>query len=119
MQIYEKATPIGTKFYEKNKSIQSYNNLEPRFSLGYQLNDDPALKASYNRMVQYLQLISNTSSPTPLDVWTPSDTYIKPQIADQVAMGYFRNLKENEYSLEIETYYKIVKNRLDYIDGAN
>ena len=119
MQIYEKASPIGTKFYEKNKAIQSYNNLEPRFSLGYQLNEDQALKASYNRMVQYLQLISNTSSPTPLDVWTPSDTYIKPQIADQVALGYFRNLKENEYSLEIETYYKIVKNRLDYIDGAN
>ena len=119
MQIYEKASPIGTKFYEKNKAIKSYNNLEPRFSLGYQLNEDQALKASYNRMVQYLQLISNTSSPTPLDVWTPSDTYIKPQIADQVALGYFRNLKENEYSLEIETYYKIVKNRLDYIDGAN
>jgi hypothetical protein len=70
-------------------------------------------------MVQYLQLISNTSSPTPLDVWTPSDTYIKPQIADQVALGYFRNFKENMYSLEVETYYKEVQNRLDYIDGAN
>ena len=70
-------------------------------------------------MIQYLQLISNTSSPTPLDVWTPSDTYIKPQIADQVALGYFRNFKENMYSLEVETYYKEVQNRLDYIDGAN
>jgi hypothetical protein len=70
-------------------------------------------------MVQYLQLISNTSSPTPLDVWTPSDNFIKPQIADQVAIGYFKNLKENQYSLEIESYYKEVQNRLDYIDGAN
>lgn len=119
MQIYEKATPVGTKFYDKNKVIQSYNNLEPRFSVGYQPNDNQSIKASYNRMVQYLQLISNTSSPTPLDVWTPSDNYIKPQIADQVALGYFRNFKENAYSLEIETYYKEVKNRLDYIDGAN
>ena len=119
LQIYEKATPIATKFYGKNKSIKTYNNLEPRFSFAYQLNDDQSIKASYNRMVQYLQLISNTSSPTPLDVWTPSDTFIKPQIADQVAIGYFRNFKEGKYSLEIETYYKKVKNRLDYIDGAN
>jgi hypothetical protein len=57
-------------------------------------------------MSQYLQLISNTSSPTPLDVWLPADNYIKPQIADQVAVGYFRNFKDNTYSLEIETYYK-------------
>ena len=119
MQIYEQATPIGTKFYEKNKVIKTYNNLEPRFSAGYQLNENQSIKASYNRMIQYLQLISNTSSPTPLDVWTPSDKYIKPQIADQVALGYFRNFKENMYSVEVETYYKDVQNRLDYIDGAN
>lgn len=119
LQIYEKATPIGTKFYDKNKVIESFNNLEPRFSFAYQINDDQSVKASYNRMVQYLQLISNTSSPTPLDVWTPSDNFIKPQIADQVALGYFKNFKDGMYSLEVETYYKKVKNRLDYIDGAN
>ena len=119
LQIYEKATPIGTKYYEKNKVIKSYSNFEPRFSFAFQLNDDQSIKTSYNRMVQYLQLISNTSSPTPLDIWTPSDNFIKPQIADQVALGYFRNLKGGDYSLEVETYYKIVKNRLDYIDGAN
>ncbi|MDI6045846.1 TonB-dependent receptor [Flavobacterium yafengii] len=119
LQIYEKATPIGTKFYDRNKVIESYNYLEPRFSLAYQINDDQSVKASYNRMVQYLQLISNTSSPTPLDVWTPSDSFIKPQIADQVALGYFKNFENNMYSLEVETYYKEVQNRLDYIDGAD
>jgi hypothetical protein len=119
LQIYEKATPIGTKFYDRNKVIKSYNYLEPRFSLAYQINDDQSVKASYNRMVQYLQLISNTSSPTPLDVWTPSDSFIKPQIADQVALGYFKNFENNMYSLEVETYYKEVQNRLDYIDGAD
>ncbi|SFF38275.1 TonB-dependent receptor [Flavobacterium xueshanense] len=119
LQIYEKATPIGTKFYDRNKIMQSYNYLEPRFSLAYQINDDQSFKASYNRMVQYLQLISNTSSPTPLDVWTPSDRFIKPQIADQVALGYFKNFEEGMYSLEVESYYKEVQNRLDYIDGAN
>jgi hypothetical protein len=119
MQIYEKATPIDTKYYGKNEVIENFNNFEPRFSFAYQLNDNQSIKASYNRMVQYLQLISNTSSPTPLDVWTPSDNFIKPQLADQVALGYFRNFKDGAYSLEVETYYKEIQNRLDYIDGAD
>ncbi|MFH6966661.1 TonB-dependent receptor domain-containing protein [Flavobacterium sp. FlaQc-28] len=119
MQIYEKATPSSTKYFGSNKVIQNYNNLEPRFSVSYQLNDDQAIKASYNRMAQYLQLISNTSSPTPLDVWMPSDNYIKPQLADQIALGYFRNINNGVYSFEVETYYKKIKNRLDYIDGAD
>ncbi|WP_348810817.1 TonB-dependent receptor [Flavobacterium maritimum] len=119
MQIYEKATPIDTKYYGKNEVIESFNNFEPRFSFAYQLNEDQSIKASYNRMVQYLQLISNTSSPTPLDVWTPSDNFIQPQLADQVALGYFRNFKDGAYSLEVETYYKEIQNRLDYIDGAD
>lgn len=119
MQIYEKGTPTSTQYFGKNKVIQSYDNLEPRFSISYQLNEDQAIKASYNRMAQYLQLISNTSSPTPLDVWMPSDNYIKPQIADQGAIGYFRNIYNGDYSLEVETYYKKIQNRLDYIDGAD
>ncbi|PIF33402.1 outer membrane receptor protein involved in Fe transport [Flavobacterium sp. 9] len=119
MQIYEKGIPTSTKYFGKNKVIQNYNNLEPRFAVSYQLNDDQSIKASYNRMAQYLQLISNTSSPTPLDVWMPSDNYIKPQIADQVALGYFRNIQNGAYSLEVETYYKKIQNRLDYIDGAD
>lgn len=117
--IYEKATPIGTEYFGKNKTIANFNNLEPRFSIAYELDENKSVKASYNRMVQYLQLVSNTASPTPLDVWTPSDNFIKPQIADQVAIGYFANLKDDEYSLEIESFYKKIKNRMDYIDGAD
>jgi hypothetical protein len=119
LQIYEKATPIGKTAFDKNEVMKSYNYLEPRFSAAYQLNDKQSIKASYNRMVQYLQLVSNTSSPTPLDVWTPSDAFIKPQIADQVALGYFTNFNNDLYSLEVETYYKKVQNRIDYIDGAD
>ncbi|OOV29968.1 collagen-binding protein [Flavobacterium sp. LM5] len=118
LQLYEKGTPIDTKFYGRNDVIQSFDNFEPRFSASYQLNENQSIKASYNRMVQYLQLVSNTSSPTPLDVWTPSDNFIKPQLADQVALGYFKNFKEGMYSLEVETYFKKIKNRIDYIDGA-
>lgn len=119
LQIYEKAKPTGTTFYDKNKTIADFSNLEPRAAIAYQLNENQSVKVSYNRMVQYLQLISNTSSPTPLDIWTPSDSFIKPQIADQVALGYFKNFKDDMFSLEVETFYKKVKNRLDYIDGAN
>ena len=119
LKVYEKAKPIGTTFYSKNKTIANYDNFEPRVSVAYELNENQSVKASYNRMVQYLQLVSNTASPTPLDVWTPSDEYIKPQIADQVALGYFNNFKDNEYTLELETFYKKIKNRMDYIDGAD
>ncbi len=119
LQIYEKATPIGTRQYDSGEVIQTYDYLEPRFSVSYALNDDTSFKASFNRMVQYLQLVTNTASPTPLDVWTPSDQYIKPQIADQTAVGYFKNFNNGDYSLEVESFYKTVQNRIDYIDGAD
>ncbi|MBP8157520.1 MAG: TonB-dependent receptor [Flavobacterium sp.] len=117
--IYESAEPNGTVSYGKNETIAQFNNLEPRFSVAYTLNDDQSIKASYNRMTQYLHLISNTQSPTPLDVWAPSDQYLKPQLLDQVALGYFRNINDDVYSLEVETFFKKIKNRVDYIDGAN
>ena len=119
LQIYEKANPIGTESFSKSKAIKTFGNLEPRLALAYQLNDESSIKASYNRLSQYLHLLSNTSSPAPLDVWTPSGKYIKPQILDQVAIGYFQNFKDRIYSLEVESFYKKVKNRIDYIDGAD
>ncbi len=118
-QIYEKATPTGTVAYGKNETIAKFNNLEPRLALAYLINDQHSVKISYNRMTQYLHLISNTQSPTPLDVWAPSDNFLKPQILDQIAVGYFSELKDGKYSLEIESFYKKIKNRLDYIDGAD
>ena len=119
LKIYEKGVPIGTKSYGYNEVVTSFSNLEPRFSSSYVLDEKSSVKASYNRMVQYLQLVSNTASPTPLDIWTPSDQYIQPQIADQLAVGYFRNFKNDMYSMEIESFYKTIKNRIDYIDGAD
>jgi len=119
LQIYEKSKPISTATFKRNETIKSFGNLEPRLSLAYQLNNESSLKASYNRMSQYLHLLSNTSSPTPLDVWTPSGKYVKPQLLDQFAIGYFRNIDNNKYSFEIESYYKTIKNRIDYIDGAD
>ena len=117
-QIYESATPTGTKAYKKNATIANFDNLEPRLGISYAFTDDQSVKASYNRMTQYLHLISNTQSPTPLDVWAPSDDFLRPQILDQFAVGYFRNFNNDDYSLEVETYYKDIKQRVDYIDGA-
>ncbi|UYW02579.1 TonB-dependent receptor [Flavobacterium agricola] len=116
---YGEANPIGAIKYNSNQVIDQFNNLEPRAALSYIINDNQSVKASYNRMVQYIHLISNTTAATPLDIWAPSGNFIKPQLIDQYALGYFTNLKDNAYSLEIETYYKTGKNRLDYIDGAN
>ncbi|MBQ4914879.1 TonB-dependent receptor [Maribacter sp. MMG018] len=117
--IYKEASPIDVINPEKGKSLASYTNFEPRASLSYTLNDNSSIKASYTRLAQYLHLLSNTSSPTPLDVWTPSGPFIKPQLLDQYALGYFRNFKDATYSMETEIFYKDVQNRIDYIDGAN
>ena len=118
-QIYEKAIPTGSVYYGSNETIAKFNNLEPRLAIAYVLDENQSLKMSYNRMTQYLHLISNTQSPTPLDIWAPSDHFIKPQVLDQMAVGYFAEFNDGKYSLEIESFYKKIKNRLDYIDGAD
>lgn len=119
LQIYQKANPTNILNPGRKKRLAKFNNFEPRVSLSYTLNANSSLKASYTRLAQYLHLISNTSSPTPLDVWTPSGPFIEPQLLDQYALGYFRNIKDGNYSLETEVFYKDIQNRIDYIDGAN
>ncbi|MAQ75677.1 MAG: hypothetical protein CL613_05020 [Aquimarina sp.] len=118
-QIYESADPTSVDTFDRSDVIETFTNIEPRFALSYLINDYTSVKASYNRISQYLHLISNTNSPTPLDVWAPSGKYIKPQILDQYALGYFKNFKDNIYSVETEVFYKEIQNRIDYIDGAN
>lgn len=117
-QIYEEAQPTGSVTYSKGEVIKSFTYPEPRFSMAYQLDSDQSFKLSFNRMAQYLHLISNTNSPTPIDVWAPSGKYIDPQLLDQVAVGYFKIFDNNRYNLEVEAFYKTIQNRLDYIDGA-
>ncbi len=118
-KIYEKAEPIGTKTLANSKIEKYFFALEPRASVAYSFNNNQSVKLSYNRMVQNLHLITNTSSPTPLDIWSPSGKYIDPQILDQIAIGYFQNFKNNSYSIEVESFYKDIRNRINYIDGAN
>ncbi|WP_324026777.1 TonB-dependent receptor [Maribacter sp. BPC-D8] len=117
--IYKEAEPIDVINPGRGTTISNFSNFEPRASLSYTLNETSSIKASYTRLAQYLHLLSNTSSPTPLDVWTPSGPFTKPQLLDQYAFGYFKNLKDGDYSVETEVFYKDVQNRIDYIDGAN
>ena len=117
--IYRGAEPIGVQRSSRSDQLESFTNLEPRASLSYAFNDDTSIKASYTRIAQYLHLLSNTSSPTPLDVWTPSGPFVEPQLLDQYAFGFFKNLFDRDYTLESEVFYKDIQNRIDYIDGAN
>jgi len=119
LDIYENGIVSGENYFNRSQSIKTFNNLEPRLGLSYQLNEESSVKASYTRSAQYLHLISNTTSVTPLDVWAPSGQFIKPQLSNQYAIGFYSNLKNKEYSLEVETYYKTVDNRIDYIDGSD
>ena len=105
--------------FDRWESIEDYLNLEPRASIKYQLNSTSSLKLGYNRIAQYLHLISNSTAASPLDVWLPSTNNLKPQIANQIALGYFKNFRNNEYVTSAEIYYKDFENQLDFIDGAD
>lgn len=104
---------------EKGEVIEDWFNLEPRVAVQYQLNDQSSIKASYQRTAQYIHLLSNTAASIPLDIWTPSTNNIDPQLADQFAVGYFRNFKDNTYEASFETYYKDFKQLVDFVDGAD
>ena len=108
-----------TTIYAPFKLIKNYSGFEPRLSARYLLNEKSSVKASYNRTLQFLHLLSNSSSPLPTSQWIPSTTYIKPQKADQFAVGYFRNFKENKYEASAEVYYKYFYNVLDFKDNSN
>ena len=104
--------------YGSGNIFNTYTNLEPRIGIRYLLDETSSLKASYNRTTQYVHLATNTTSATPIDVWFPSTLNIKPQIADQVALGYFKNLRNNLYEASLEAYYKEMNNTIDFRDRA-
>ncbi|MTI40657.1 TonB-dependent receptor [Fulvivirga lutimaris] len=111
-------TRIDTVSYGAFENIKTYVNLEPRFSARYLLNANSSVKLSYNRMVQNTHLISSGTVPIPFNTWSPSNPYLEPQIADQVAAGYFRNIKDNSIELSAEVYYKDIQNVTDFADNA-
>jgi hypothetical protein len=105
--------------YSNGQVIAAYYNPEPRFSMKVDVDSASSVKASYNRTAQNLHLMSNTAAATPLDVYSPSTNNIKPQLADQVALGYFRNFgKDMQWETSVEGYYKYMQNQIGYITNA-
>lgn len=107
-----------TTSYEKWDNIKTYWGLSPRFSSSFKVDENSSIKAGYARTFQYLHLISNSTASSPTDVWLPSSINIKPQIADQYSIGYFRNFLDNQLEMSAEFYYKDMQNVIDYRDGA-
>lgn len=99
--------------------IKTYIGPEPRLSLRYTLDQQSSVKVGYNRMYQYVHLVSNTATVTPVDIWQSSNTYFRPQRADQVSAGYFRHSKNNMIEVSAEAYYKWMKDLLEFKDGAS
>jgi hypothetical protein len=107
-----------TAVYSSGQFVKTYINIEPRATINYVIDPQNSVKASYARNVQNLHLLSNSTSGNPTDLWIPSSNNVKPEIADQVSLGYYRNFNDNNYEFSIETYYKSLQNQIDYKDGA-
>ncbi len=109
---------IDSVQFAPGELMKAYTGPEPRLSVRYMLNRDASVKLGYHRMFQFIHLISNTAAVTPVDVWQASNQFLRPQLANQLAAGYFRNLKNNTYELSAEVFYKHVDNILEFKDGA-
>ncbi len=109
---------IDTTFYQEGEVIQSYGGIEPRVGVRFSLGPASSIKASYNRMRQYLHLISNTTAPTPVDIYQVSNPFLAPQIADNYTLGLFKNFNQNVWESSIEFYYKNIQNLVDYKNFA-
>lgn len=124
ISIYKDGQPIqltnliNKVNYKSGDDIKTYSGLEPRLSLRFTLSPTSSIKAGYNRIYQYLHLVTNTTAITPVDIWQPSGKYFKPQLADQFSLGYFRTTKNKTYDMFAEVYYKKIDNILDFKDGA-
>ena len=117
-QFDEKGNNTGSESYRDWESITYHHGLEPRLSASYIISEKNSFKVSYNRNLQYIHQLSNATTSSPTDNWVPSSTNVKPQIGDQIAIGYYQNFKKNKYRISGETYYKSLANQIDYRNGA-
>lgn len=111
--------PVDSAYYSSGKAAYFFFCFEPRLSVNYKLSDKSSVKLSYNRMAQYLHILSNSTSGSPTDVWMPSSNNLKPLFVDHVSAGLFRNFLDNSIETSIEVYYKNMINTSDYEDGTD
>jgi carboxypeptidase-like protein/TonB-dependent receptor-like protein len=117
--IDENGKVTDTMSYKTGEVVKTWVNPEPRVAASFVFNSDQSIKASYVRNVQNLHLISNSTSANPTDKWIANTNIIKPEISDQVSLGYYQNFFHDKVELSVETYYKSLQNQIDYRDGAN
>ncbi|MDN5203892.1 TonB-dependent receptor [Fulvivirgaceae bacterium BMA10] len=122
--IYPKNLPrtisniTDTVFYDKNDIIKTYHGPEYRASARFNLNSNSSIKFSFNRMRQYIHMLSNTAAVSPTDTWKLSDSHLRPQVGDQISLGYYRNFQKYPVELSVEAYYKKIKDIVDFKGGA-
>lgn len=117
-QLNDASEVTDTLRYRRGQVVKTYIDPEPRLAASYGLNDRSSLKMSYTRNVQNLHLVTNSTAASPTDKWVASTNIIRPEKADQLALGYYRNSRDSRYELTIETYYKKMRNVIDYRNGA-
>ncbi|CAI9678211.1 TonB-dependent receptor [Elizabethkingia anophelis] len=115
---YNNGVLIGSEFLEEGKFGKTYVNLEPRITFNYRINEVSSVKGGYSMNTQNLHLLSNSGSGNPTDQWIGSSYTVKPEIANQIGVGYSRNFNNNNYELNAEVYYKSMQNQIDYKNGA-
>lgn len=103
--------------YGSFQTVKAYSGLAPRLIARYQLNDNSSLKASVTKNYQYVHLVSSNTTTLPTDIWVPSTYKVKPEIAWQYSMGYFRNFRDNEFETSLEIYYKHLQNQIEFKQG--
>jgi hypothetical protein len=105
--------------YGSLENYQTYGGPEFRLSANFRINDKSSFKVNYNRTRQYLHLLSNSTSISPSDTWKLSDSYIKPQVGDQFALGFYRMLNKKKIEASAEVYYKMIKDMVDFKGGTD
>lgn len=111
-------TVIDSTVYDKGEFFNSYHGLEPRLAMNFKINESNSVKLSYARTIQYMQLASNSSAGTPLDIWFPASPNIRPQLSDQFSAGYFKNFLDNKLETSFELYYKEMERSIDFAEHA-
>ena len=109
---------IDSTVYDKGEFFNSYHGLEPRLAMNFKINESNSVKLSYARTIQYMQLASNSSAGTPLDIWFPASPNIRPQLSDQFSAGYFKNFLDNKLETSFELYYKEMERSIDFAEHA-
>lgn len=115
----EEDNPETSTEYASAEAIKTYGGFEPRFTANVLVDRQSSVKLSLSRNRQYIHLISNSAGGPALEVWHPSTSLVKPGIADQVALGYFRNFADNNIETSLEVHYKTLQNQVDYKNGAD